>query len=459
MRWGIRQFRHGVIFLIKAAITAALLASFLFVTVRAYPQTDFHFWGFVVFGVLYLAVFLLFASTYRCFQIGILRLRELVFCFFIASFFTNGIMYLVLSLTAKAMLPIWPLLWMQVVQWLVGVGLLLLGNRLYFRLRPVRDAALVVGTGCNVTEELRRFRAVRERYRITAVFRTNRDVETLFTQLAPYSTVIVVGVDSDVRLRLMGHCFEHDKRLFIVPAVQDILFHNAFETFVGDSLVYRCRDRALSVEQLVVKRCMDIGLSLIGIVVTSPLMLLAAIAIKMYDGGPVLFRQERYTRNCERFMLVKFRSMVVNAEPDGAQLTVENDPRITPVGRVLRRTRIDELPQFFNILRGEMSLVGPRAERIEIAEYYCRLLPEFRYRMKVKAGLTGYAQIFGRYNTSYEDKLKMDLLYIENFSLIRDLQLLFLTVRAILFSSSTQGFSEPYFQPKETGQDAKDGTP
>ena len=130
MRWGIRQFRHGVIFLIKAAITAALLASFLFVTVRAYPQTDFHFWGFVVFGVLYLAVFLLFASTYRCFQIGILRLRELVFCFFIASFFTNGIMYLVLSLTAKAMLPIWPLLWMQVVQWLVGVGLLLLGNRL-----------------------------------------------------------------------------------------------------------------------------------------------------------------------------------------------------------------------------------------------------------------------------------------------------------------------------------------
>ena len=164
MRWGIRQFRHGVIFLIKAAITAALLASFLFVTVRAYPQTDFHFWGFVVFGVLYLAVFLLFASTYRCFQIGILRLRELVFCFFIASFFTNGIMYLVLSLTAKAMLPIWPLLWMQVVQWLVGVGLLLLGNRLYFRLRPVRDAALVVGTGCNVTEELRRFRAVRERF-------------------------------------------------------------------------------------------------------------------------------------------------------------------------------------------------------------------------------------------------------------------------------------------------------
>lgn len=461
--WSIRQFKHGAIFLIKAAITAVQLASFLFVTVRWYPQTDFHFWGFVVFGVLYLSVFLLLASVYRCFQIGVLRLREVVFSFLIASFFTNCIIYLVLSLTAKAMLRLWPLGLLQLFQWGMGLLLLFCGNRLYYRLRPVRDAALVIGAGCDEAGVLRQFEAVRERYRITAVLHADGDADALLAQLGPYSTVIVGGIDPELRLRLMGHCFERSKRLFVIPTVQDLLFHNAHETFVGDSLVYLCRNRALSVEQLAVKRLMDIVLSLLGIVVTSPLMLAAAIAIKAYDGGPVLFRQERYTRNCERFTLIKFRSMVVDAEPEGAQLTVEHDSRITPVGRILRRTRIDELPQFFNILRGEMSLVGPRAERIENVEYYCKRLPEFRYRMKVKAGLTGYAQIFGHYNTSYEDKLKMDLLYIENFSLVHDLQLLFLTVRALLLPSSTQGFQRAHFDATEAAPQkdtrAADGVP
>lgn len=452
--WSIRKFKHGVIFLVKAAITAILLASFLYTTVRYYPQTDFHFWGFVVFGVLYLAVFLLLASLYRCFLIGIMRLRENVASFLIATFLTNCIIYLVLSLTAKAMLPPLPLLLMQLVQWCLGTGLLLLGNRLYFRLRTVRDAALVIGGESDGEQELRRFEAVRERYRISTVLHTDGDAEALLGRLEPFTTVIVGGVGQELRLRLMGYCFEHNKRLFVIPTVQDILFHSAQETFVGDSLVYLCRNYSMSVEQMAVKRLMDIFLSVLGIVVTSPLMLAAAIAIKAHDGGPVLFRQVRYTRNCERFTLIKFRSMIVDAEPDGAQLTVENDPRITPVGRVLRRTRIDELPQFFNVLRGEMSLVGPRAERTENVDYYCSRLPEFRYRMKVKAGLTGYAQIFGRYNTSYEDKLKMDLLYIENCSILLDLQLMLLTARALLLPSSTQGFARSrLFAHRESAAD------
>ena len=456
-RWTIRKFKHGVIFLIKAVITAALLAAFLYTTVRYYPQTDFHFWGFVVFAVLYLAVFLLLASLYRCLSIGIIRLRELVPSLLIAVFLANCIIYLVLSLTAKALLPLLPLLLMQLAQWCAGSLLLLLGNRLYYRLRAVRDAALVIGGESDEAQVLRQFEAVRERYRISAVLHADEeDAEALFEQLAPYSTVIVGGISARLRLRLMDHCFERNKRLFVIPTVQDILFHSAQETFVGDSLVYLCRNRAMNIEELAVKRLMDIVLSLAGILVTSPLMLAAAIAIKAHDGGPVLFRQQRYTRNCERFTLVKFRSMVVDAEPDGAQLTVEHDPRVTPVGRILRRTRIDELPQFFNILRGEMSLVGPRAERIENVDYYCRCMPEFRYRMKVKAGLTGYAQIFGRYNTSYEEKLKMDLLYIENYSPFLDLQLLLLTARALLLPSSTQGFDRRRLgaDAPEAGRDA-----
>ena len=435
-----RMLRRGILFLIKAAVTAAVLVSFLFVAVRFYPETDFHFWGFAAFGALYLSLFLLFSNTYRCFLIGVLRLRELVFSFLLATLLTNGLAYFVLSLTARTMLRIGPMCLLLAAQWLAGTLLLLLGNRLFYRLREVHDAAVVVGTERSAEQVLQRFETVRQRYRITAVFHATDGAERLLEELMPYSTVIVGQVEPSLRLRLMDACFVAGKRLFLIPSVQDVLFHGAHETFVGDSLVYLCRNRSMPLGQCAAKRAMDILLSVVGIVLTSPLMLAAAIAVKAYDGGPVLYRQERYTKDCKRFSLIKFRSMVVDAEKDGAQLTVDNDPRITPVGRVLRRTRIDELPQFFNILRGEMSLVGPRAERIENVEYYCTLLPEFRYRMKVKAGLTGYAQIFGHYNTSYEEKLKMDLLYIENSSLLLDLRLLFLTARTLLLPSSTAGF-------------------
>lgn len=153
-----------------------------------------------------------------------------------------------------------------------------------------------------------------------------------------------------------------------------------------------------------------------ALTVLSPVLAIVALLIKLYDGGPVMFRQKRYTRNNEVFTLVKFRSMIVDAEKDGAQFTVPGDKRITPIGKFIRATRIDELPQLLNVLRGDMSIVGPRAERLENADAYTEMMPEFRYRTKVKAGLTGYAQVYGKYNTSFEDKVRMDLYYIENYS-------------------------------------------
>ena len=237
-----------------------------------------------------------------------------------------------------------------------------------------------------------------------------------------------------------------------MPDVTDILMHNSQETFVGDSLLYLCKNRTFTTEQLIIKRAMDIVISAIGILVTSPIMLITALLIKAWDGGPVLFKQTRYTRNLTPFTLVKFRSMVVDAEKDGAQFTVPGDKRITPIGRFIRATRIDELPQLFNIIHGEMSLVGPRAERIENVDFYCELMPEFRYRMKVKAGLTGYAQIYGKYNTSYEDKLKMDLLYIENCSILRDLQLLFITLKVVFMPESTEGYEHEHLSDIQPGQ-------
>ena len=181
----------------------------------------------------------------------------------------------------------------------------------------------------------------------------------------------------------------------------------------------------------------------LALVVASPIMLFSAIAIRCCDGGPVFYRQCRLTEDGRTFDILKFRSMRVNAEEDGvARLAAEHDDRITPVGKVLRKYRLDELPQFINILKGEMSVVGPRPERKCLADEITRELPEFPYRLKVRGGLTGYAQIFGKYNTSAYDKLRLDLMYIENYSLLLDIKLIVLTLRIIFSKDSTEGIDK-----------------
>ena len=178
--------------------------------------------------------------------------------------------------------------------------------------------------------------------------------------------------------------------------------------------------------------------------ISSPVMIVTAIAIKAEDGGPVLYKQVRLTKNARPFEIVKFRSMQPDAEKDGvARLsTGEKDDRITFVGRVIRKYRIDELPQLFNILEGSLSIVGPRPERPEIAAQYCEHLPEFELRLQAKAGLTGYAQVYGKYNTTPYDKLQMDLMYIAHPSLIEDMKIVLATVKILFKPESTEGVAE-----------------
>ena len=183
--------------------------------------------------------------------------------------------------------------------------------------------------------------------------------------------------------------------------------------------------------------------SLVGLIVLSPFFLCVAIAVKAYDGGPAFYKQKRLTSGGKEFYLYKFRSMIVDAEKDGkARLAAEGDSRITPVGNFIRKTRLDELPQLINIIKGEMSIVGPRPERPEIAAEYEEEFPEFSFRLNAKAGLTGYAQVMGKYNTTPYDKLKMDLIYIQNFSLLLDLKIMFMTLRTIFIKESTEGIDE-----------------
>jgi exopolysaccharide biosynthesis polyprenyl glycosylphosphotransferase len=192
---------------------------------------------------------------------------------------------------------------------------------------------------------------------------------------------------------------------------------------------------------LMAKRAFDMVVSALALIILSPVMLITALAIKLYDRGPVFYRQVRLTKNGKPFKVLKFRSMRTDAEKDGvARLsTGEKDDRITPVGRFIRKVRIDELPQLFNILGGSMSIVGPRPERPEIAAQYEEELPEFALRLQAKAGLTGYAQVYGKYNTTPYDKLQMDLMYIAHPSFWEDLRIMLATVKILFIPESTEG--------------------
>lgn len=209
-----------------------------------------------------------------------------------------------------------------------------------------------------------------------------------------------------------------------------------------DTPLLLSRNSGLTLEQRLGKRALDIALSLAALIIFSPIFVLTALAIKLQDGGPIFFFQKRVTINGKEFFICKFRSMIVDAEQDGKSLpAIDNDPRITEIGRFLRATRIDELPQIFNILKGDMSIVGPRPERTEHIEAYCSEIPEFSYRLKVRGGLTGYAQVYGKYNTTAYDKLKLDLMYIQNYSIKLDIEIILKTIQVLFEKESTDGFS------------------
>ena len=250
---------------------------------------------------------------------------------------------------------------------------------------------------------------------------------------------MIGDIPSHERNLLLKYCFEKDIRCYSIPKLSDIMLRNADDIHLFDTTLLLSRNLRLTAEQLFFKRIVDIIFSLAGLVIASPFMILIALAIKLYDGGPVFYKHPRLTKDKQIFMILKFRSMKMDSEVKGAQLAKKEDDRITPVGKLIRRIHFDELPQIFNILKGDMSLVGPRPERPEIAALYSERIPEFDYRLKVKAGLTGYAQVYGKYNTTPYDKLKLDLTYIETYSLKLDLKLLMLTFKILFQKENTEG--------------------
>ena len=258
-------------------------------------------------------------------------------------------------------------------------------------------------------------------------------------QIRKADTVFMYDVPAQRRLKIMRLCYQYKVNVYFNPYLEDIMEINAVHYVLDDVYLFNKNIKSLTMEQRIMKRLLDIGLSLVLGILSSPLWIVGAIAVKAYDGGHVLFKQERATIHGRRFYVYKLRTMKENVENYSA---TKDDDRITGPGKILRRTRVDELPQLLNVLKGDMTFVGPRPEMIKNVQNYTRELPEFRYRLRVKAGLTGYAQIAGKYNTTPRDKLIMDMMYIEQFSILRDIQLILQTAVVLLRSDSTEAFGK-----------------
>jgi exopolysaccharide biosynthesis polyprenyl glycosylphosphotransferase len=286
---------------------------------------------------------------------------------------------------------------------------------------------------------LKKLNTRNDKYEICEILNYQRGYEKICSEVLDFEGVFLYDLPAENRNVIIKYCYEHDIRIYVVPKITDIIMKGSEDLYLVDTPIYLSRNQGLNIGQRFVKRFMDIIVSGLSIVVASPFMLIIAIIIKLYDGGPVFYRQIRLTRGGKEFMMYKFRSMCINAETDGARLARKNDTRVTPVGRVLRNLHLDELPQLVNVFRGDMSMVGPRPERPEIFKQYEESIPEFDFRLKVKAGLTGYAQVYGKYNTKPIDKLKMDMIYIQEFSFWLDIKLMLMTFRIAFQKETSEG--------------------
>lgn len=394
---------------------------------------------YVLMGVYGLLSWL-FIQNSDGFQFGNMRKLDLGIAQWAAMLIVNIITYFQLCLISNQMVSPIPVLLLYIVDLFVCTLFICLYGFIYRHLYTAHRMLMIYGREEAVGMKLK-LDTQKERYNVYKMVSAHEPWEKLIKEIDAAESVVVNDVSAELRNDILKYCYKNQIRIYIVPKITDVLIRGARNISAVDTPMFLIRGIGLTIGQRFIKRTMDIALSLVALIITSPILLVTSIAIKLEDGGPVFYRQKRLTRWGKEFDILKFRSMIVNAEKDGHSIPATGrDPRITKVGRVIRPTRIDELPQILNILKGDMSIVGPRPERVEHVEKYSAEIPEFAYRLKVKGGLTGYAQIYGKYNTSAYDKLRLDLMYIENYSLLLDIKLMLLTVRVLFSKSSTEGF-------------------
>ena len=407
--------------------------------IKGYDLAYFAYKGkYVLMGVYAVLLYALFLNS-DCTMFGQLHRGDLIMGQIISICLVNAITYLQLCLIANGVLSPTPILALTAVDIAIAIILIFIYTGLYHRLYAPHDMLLIYGHRRGVELKIK-MDSRKDKYNISGLISSDEGFDKIIQEIPKYDAVVLNDVPAPLRNDILKFCYRYRVRTYVSPKLTDIMLRGALNITLFDTPLLLVKGTGLTPAERVTKRAMDILISVLALLLLSPLMLLVSAAIKLEDGGPVFFRQKRMTRNGREFDILKFRSMVVDAEKyAGAVLATDNDPRITRVGRIIRPFRIDELPQLLNILKGDMSIVGPRPERKVIANEYCKDIPEFAYRLKVRAGLTGYAQIYGKYNTSAYDKLRLDLMYIENYSLLLDVKLIILTIRILFSKESTEG--------------------
>lgn len=393
--------------------------------------------------LLFFVLYITYARIYDGFNITINRISENIGSQVLSLFISDFILYFVIILLSRRLPNIIPLLLCFIGQMAVSVFWSYVVHIWYFKHYPAKATGIIYGVREGI-EELISAYGLEKRFNVKKVMSVEDAIENNLDVLDGIENVFLSGVHSHERNIILKKCVEKNVKVYVIPRVGDAIMSGAKRLHMLHLPILQVGRYNPSPEYLFVKRMFDIIVSLIALIILSPILLITAAAIKMTDHGPVFYKQCRLTKDGRKFNVLKFRSMRTDAEKDGvARLsTGENDSRITPVGKFIRKCRIDELPQLFNILSGSMTLVGPRPERPEIAAVYEKELPEFSLRLQAKAGLTGYAQVYGKYNTIPYDKLIMDLMYIANPSISEDLKIMFATIRILFVPDSTEGVAE-----------------
>lgn len=390
---------------------------------------------------LYVLVIFFFTKVFGGYNIGYMRIPDIALSHVLSIFLSGIVGYLELCLVCRDYVSPKPILGVMAVEVLFILPWIYVVRKMYAHLYPPRQMLVVYGE-YPPDDLIAKINTRKDKYNICASVSYSIGYEKLYPMIKEYNAVVLCDLPAQARNQIMKYCYQESVRTYVTPKISDILFRGADDIHLFDTPLLLSRNQGLSIDQRMVKRTVDIVLSLIGIMIASPFMIIIALAVKLYDRGPVLYKQERLTRDGRPFMIYKFRSMGMDSEVQGARLAAKGDKRVTPVGRVIRNIHFDELPQLFNILKGDMSIVGPRPERQEIQDLYAEEIPEFVLRTKVKAGLTGYAQVYGKYNTTPYDKLKFDLTYIENYSLWLDIKIMLLTFKILFQKENTEGVDE-----------------
>lgn len=390
---------------------------------------------------LYAVLYMIFGRVYGGFWISLNRISESVYSQALAVMMTSGIMYVVTVLLERQLPNIWPVMAAFAVQLVLSGLWSMAAHVAYYILFPATKTIIVYDERQGM-EKLIQDYGFEKKFTVIKTLAVEQCIANI-DLLHNAQTVFVSGVHSHERNIILKYCVEHGIMMYLVPRIGDVLMSGAQQMHMFHLPMLRVGRYNPSPWHTIAKRTFDVVSAGALFLVISPLMLITAIAIKT-DGGPVFYKQRRLTQDGKEFDVLKFRSMRVDAEKDGvARLsTGDKDDRITKVGHFIRKVRIDELPQLLNIIGGSMSVVGPRPERPEIASQYVKEMPEFSLRLQAKAGLTGYAQVYGKYNTTPYDKLQMDLMYISNPSFWEDLRIIFATIKILFVPESTEGVAE-----------------